>query len=145
MLKNIPSILTPELLKVLMEMGHGDEIVIADGNFPGASHTQHLIRCDGHDIPTLLDAVLKLLPLDPYVSQPVALMQVVKGDSVKPVIWEEYREIIKNYEPKAAESGFDMVERFAFYERAKKAYAVVMTGEQALYANILLKKGVVTE
>jgi L-fucose mutarotase len=145
MLKNIPSILTPELLKVLMEMGHGDEIVIADGNFPGASHTQHLIRCDGHDIPTLLDAVLKLLPLDPYVSQPVALMQVVKSDSVKPVIWEEYREIIKNYEPKASESGFDMVERFAFYERAKKAYAVVMTGEQALYANILLKKGVVTE
>jgi len=145
MLKNIPSILTPALLKVLMEMRHGDEIVIADGNFPGASHAQKLIRCDGHSIPKLLDAVLQLFPLDPYVPQPVALMQVVKGDSVIPVIWEEYREIIKKHEPKAAEAGFDMVERFVFYERAKKAYAVVMTGEQALYANILLKKGVVTE
>jgi L-fucose mutarotase len=145
MQKNIPSILTPELLKVLMEMGHGDEIVIADGNFPGASHAQRLIRCDGHGIPKLLDAILQLLPLDLYVTQPVALMQVVEGDPVKPVIWDEYHEIIKKYEPKAEEVGFDMLERFAFYERAKKVYAVVMTGEQALYANILLKKGVVAE
>lgn len=144
MLKNIPSVLPPELLKVLMEMGHGDEIVIADGNFPGASIAdKHLIRCDGHGVPEILEAVMKLLPLDQYVEQPVALMQVVPGDNVQPTIWSEYEKIINEYEPTGMKNGFDMVERFAFYERAKKAYAVVMTGESAIYANIILKKGVV--
>lgn len=143
MLKNIPSVLPPELLKILMEMGHGDEIVIADGNFPGASIAKNLIRCDGHGVPTILEAVMKLLPLDQYVEQPVALMEVVPGDNVVPTIWEDYREIINKYEPNGMKNGFDMVERFAFYERAKKAYAVVMTGESAIYANIILKKGVV--
>ena len=146
MLKNIPKILSPELLKVLMEMGHGDEIVIADGNFPAASvaqatSTKILVRADGHGVPELLDAILTLFPLDQYVQHPVALMQVVPGDDVKPVIWDKYREIIKKHE--SAFSGFENVERFAFYERAKKAFAIVATGEPALYANIILKKGVV--
>lgn len=147
MLKNISSIIPPELLKILMEMGHGDEIVIADGNFPGASITasanSKLVRCDGHGVPEILEAVMKLLPLDQYVEQPVALMQVVPGDNVQPTIWAEYESIINKYEPNGMKNGFDMVERFAFYERAKKAYAVVMTGESAIYANIILKKGVV--
>lgn len=144
MLKTIPSIFPPELLKILMEMGHGDEIVLADGNFPGASCAQRLVRCDGHGIPPLIDAVLRLLPLDSYVPQPAALMKVVSGDPVKPAIWNTYREIAARHEPEADAAGFEMVEWFAFYERARKAYAVVMTGEQALYANILLRKGVVT-
>lgn len=143
MLKGIPSILPPELLKVLMEMGHGDEIVISDGNFPGASIARRLVRCDGHNVPELLDAVLKFFPLDPYVTAPVALMQIVPGDKVETPIWDEYRKIIKKYEP--VSNSIENIERFAFYERASKAYAVVTTGEKALYANIILKKGVVIE
>jgi len=143
MLKGIPSILSPELLKILMEMGHGDEIVIADGNFPAASIAQRLVRCDGHGVPVLLDAILKLFPLDSYVDHPVALMEVVPGDPVKPVIWDEYRTIVDKHEKSPV--GIEHVERFAFYERARKAYAVIATGEEALYANIILKKGVVKE
>lgn len=143
MLKGIPKVLPPELLKILMEMGHGDYIVLADGNFPGAALAQRLVRCDGHGVPEILDAVLKLMPLDSYVEKPVALMEVVPGDNVVPVIWDTYREIIKKYEPE--NNGIDNMERFAFYEKAKKAYAVVMTGESALYANIILQKGVVVE
>ena len=142
MLKGIPSILSPELLKVLDEMGHSDEIVIADGNFPGASHAQRLIRLDGHNVPEILDAILQLFPLDRYVAAPVALMEVVKGDPVVPVIWEEYKKIIAAHEE---DIQIENIERFAFYERAKKAYAVITTSEKALYANIILKKGVVTE
>ena len=142
MLKGIPSILSPELLKVLDEMGHSDEIVIADGNFPGASHAQRLIRLDGHNVPEILNAVLQLFPLDRYVAAPVALMEVVKGDPVVPVIWEEYKKIIVAHEE---DIQIENIERFAFYERAKKAYAVITTSEKALYANIILKKGVVTE
>lgn len=143
MLKGIPPIIPPELLKILMEMGHGDEIVIADGNFPAASIAQRLVRCDGHGIPELLDAILKFFPLDPYVDAPVALMQVVPGDPVETPIWDVYKEIVTKHEPK--NNKFENIERFAFYERAKKAYAVVATGEKALYANIILKKGVVVE
>ena len=142
MLKGIPSILSPGLLKVLDEMGHSDEIVIADGNFPGASHAQRLIRLDGHNVPEILNAVLQLFPLDRYVAAPVALMEVVKGDPVVPVIWEEYKKIIAAHEE---DIQIENIERFAFYERAKKAYAVITTSEKALYANIILKKGVVTE
>jgi L-fucose mutarotase len=142
MLKNIPSILSPELLKILMEMGHGDEIVIADGNFPAASIAQRLIRLDGHGVCPVLEAILRLFPLDPYVEKPVSLMQVVPGDTVKTPIWDEYRKILRASGEPFKE--FDMVERFAFYERAKKAYAVIATGESALYANIILKKGCVT-
>ncbi|NLE24010.1 MAG: L-fucose mutarotase [Clostridiaceae bacterium] len=143
MLKGIPSIIPPELLKILMEMGHGDEIVISDGNFPAASIAQRLVRCDGHGIPEILDAVLKFFPLDPYVDAPVQLMQVVPGDPVETPIWDVYKDIINKYEAKS--NKIENIERFAFYERAKKAYAVVATGEKALYANIILKKGVVVE
>ena len=141
MLKHIPNILSPDLLKILTEMGHGDEIVIADGNFPAASIAQRLVRLDGHNVPEVLDAILKFFPLDIYVKNPVGLMEVVPGDNVKPVIWEEYRKII--VESKEPFKEFEHIERFAFYERAKKAYAVIATSESALYANIILKKGVV--
>jgi L-fucose mutarotase len=141
MLKGISPVISPELLKILMEMGHGDEIVIADGNFPAASVAQRLVRADGLDIPVLLTATLQLFPLDSYVEKPVALMAVVPGDPYQPVIWNEYRTIIKKAE--SAFTDFEYVERFAFYERAKKAYAVLASSEMALYANIILKKGVI--
>ncbi|HTX99555.1 MAG TPA: L-fucose mutarotase [Bacteroidota bacterium] len=141
MLKGIPTVLSPELLKVLMEMGHGDELVLADGNFPSASIAQRLIRLDGLPLPKVLKSILKLFPLDTYVEKPVSLMALVAGDNVQPVIWEKYRTILlASREPF---KDFEYVERFAFYERARKAYAVVATGETALYANIILKKGVV--
>lgn len=140
MLKGIPSIISPELLKIMMEMGHGDEIVIGDGNFPGKSINANCVRCDGHNVPELLEAMLKLFPLDTY-AKPVYIMEKVPGDTVKTPIWDEYRKLVKPY----TNEELEQVERFAFYERAKKAYAVVMTGETALYANIILKKGVVTE
>lgn len=141
MLKGIPSILSPELLKILMEMGHGDELVIGDGNFPAASMAQRLVRLDGHGVPEILDAIMALYPLDQYVSSPVGLMQVVpdSGDP-EPPIWQEYQRILDKHEPG---KGIEQIERFAFYERAKEAYAVVATGETATYANIILKKGVV--
>lgn len=138
-MKGIPAILSPELLKILMEMGHGDELVIGDGNYPAASTAKRLVRLDGHGVCEILDAILKFFPLDSFVEEPVNLMEVVGGEFV-PEIWDEYRAIIKKYEPDA-KVGF--VERFAYYERAKQAYAVVATGETALYANVILKKGVV--
>ena len=140
MLKGIPKIISPELLKTLMEMGHGDEIVIADGNFPGERISKRCIRCDGHGTVELLEAILKLFPLDTY-EKPVYIMEKVPGDTVQTPIWEEYARIIKPY----TEEGIQSIERFSFYERSKSAYAVVMTGESALYANIILKKGVVTD
>ena len=141
MLKNIPSIISPELLKILMEMGHGDEIVIGDGNFPAASIAQRLVRLDGHGVPEILDAVLSLMPLDTYVDAPVALM-ANGSDGETPPIWNEYEQIVKKHE---GSREFELVERFSFYDRAKKAYAVIATGETAIYANIILKKGVVKE
>jgi L-fucose mutarotase len=141
MLKRIPNVISPELLKILMEMGHGDELVIADGNFPAASMAQRLVRADGLGGATMLDAILQLLPLDRYVPMPVALMAVVAGDTVQPVIWDEYRTIITQHEPSFKD--FELVERFAFYERAKQAYAVLATSEAAQYANVILKKGVI--
>ena len=143
MLKGIPSVLSPDLLKVLMEMGHGDEIVLADGNYFVGGHAPKVVRADGLGIPELLDAILKFFPLDPYVSHPVALMQVTPGDPVKTPIWDEYKNIIRKYNPDFTET--EHMERFAFYERARKAYVTITTGERALYANILLKKGVITE
>jgi len=141
MLKGIPSILSPELLKILMEMGHGDEIVIGDGNFPAASHAQRLVRCDGHGVPEVLEAILKLFPLDTFVEKPVALMAKVPGDNYEPVIWETYKSIVRSFDERAAD--FEFVERFQFYERTRKAYAVIATGETARYANIILKKGII--
>ena len=141
MLKNIPSIISPDLMKVLMEMGHGDEIVLADGNFPATSLTDNLVRCDGLEIPNLLEAVLHFFPIDTYVEHPVQLMAVVQGDSVKPEIWKEYEEIICRQTK--LKVPFEYMDRFSFYERAKQAFAVVATSEKAQYANIILKKGVV--
>jgi L-fucose mutarotase len=142
MLKGIPSILSPELLKILMEMGHGDEIVIVDGNFPAASTAQHLVRSDGNGSLELLDAILQLLPLDKYVDQPAALMAVVPGDPIDPqMVWDGFKQVVTKWEPEFG--GFEFVERFAFYERAKKAYAIVASSETAQYANIILKKGIV--
>lgn len=140
MLKGIPKIITPELLKILCEMGHGDEIVIADGNFPSASMGKRVIYLSGNGACEVLEAVLKLMPLDTY-SKPAYLMEVVPGDDVKTPIWDEYKTIVSEY----TNEDFEHIERFAFYERAKNAYAVIATGEGALYANVLLKKGVVTE
>ncbi|MBQ7961870.1 MAG: L-fucose mutarotase [Clostridia bacterium] len=142
MLKNIPSIISPELLKILHEMGHSDEIVIGDGNFPAASNAKRLVRADGHGVPELLDAILQLFPLDTYVEAPVMLMQVTPGDDVDPVIWKEYRKIVDKHQD---DVNFEEIERFAFYERARDAYAIVATGESALYANVILKKGVVKQ
>lgn len=139
MLKGIPAIISPELLKILCEMGHGDEIVIGDGNFPAASNAQRLIRCDGHGVPEILDAVTKLIPLDTYVDSPAVLMATTKGDPT-PVIWAEYEDIINKNN---GETNISQIERFAFYERTRSAYAVIATSESALYANIILKKGVV--
>lgn len=144
MLKGVSPLISPALLKVLCEMGHGDELVIADGNFPCESIGKEaiVIRADGHGVPELLDAILKLIPLDAYVEKPVALMEVVPGDTCPtPEIWEVYKQILAKHE--ADHCDIEMTERFAFYERAKKAYLIVATGETAIYANILLKKGVV--
>ena len=144
MLKGIPKILSPDLLKVLCEMGHGDRIVIADGNFPVESVGKGLkiIRMDGHNACDILEAILQVFPLDTYVEKPVSLMQVVPGDNVETPIWSEYQRIVSAADARG-ENGIGQIERFAFYEEAKKAYAIVATGESALYANIMLQKGVV--
>lgn len=144
MLKNIPPILSPQLLKVLCEMGHGDRIVLGDGNFPSQSIGKGLeiLRADRCAIPELLDAILQFFPLDPYVEKPVTLMEVVPGDPVETPIWDEYARIVQRYDPRGADA-IGHVERFAFYEQARRTYAVIATGEKALYANIILQKGVV--
>lgn len=144
MLKGIPKILSPELLKVLCEMGHSDRLVIADGNSPSESMGKNakVIRCDGHGVPELLEAILTVFPLDTYVENPVSLMQVMPGDNVETPIWDEYKEIISKYDERG-EKAIGQTERFAFYDDAKTAYAIIATGESALYANIMLQKGVV--
>ncbi|MFD1677379.1 RbsD/FucU family protein [Alicyclobacillus fodiniaquatilis] len=140
MLKGIPRILSPELMKILMEMGHGDEIVLADSNFPAASCARKLVRADGHAMLDLLDAILAFFPIDTYTAYPVTLMQVVPGDPM-PAIWEKYRQILIHHGIQISKLGF--VERMAFYEKARQSYAIVATGEESLYANIVLKKGVI--
>ena len=142
MLKGIPEIITPELLRVLAEMGHTDELTIGDGNFPGHTYGKHIIRMDGHGVPEILDAILKLFPLDTYVDHPCTLMGVVKGDPVETPIWDEYKKIVAKYDGRAAEA-FGSVERFAFYDEARKTYCILQSGETAIYANIILQKGVV--
>ena len=140
MLIGIPKIVPPELLRILAEMGHGDEIVLADGNFPAASIGRHLVRCDGSNVTELLDALLQLIPLDTFVPRPVGLMQVVPGDDYTPEIWEKYLRVLRSH---GHVDVVDHIERFAFYDRARKAYAVVATGEMARYANVILKKGII--
>ncbi len=142
MLKNISPLLSPDLLKILCEMGHGDEIVIADGNFPAESNNNRVIRMDGHGGVEVLKAVLSVFPLDSYADANAILMEIVPGDNVPTPIWDEYADALTAAEGDMARIGH--IERFAFYERAKKAYAVIATGEGALYANIIVKKGVIT-
>lgn len=142
MLKGISPLISPELLKVLCEMGHGDEIVLADANFPAESMGQRVVRADGIGAAELLRAILPLFPLDQYDESNFVLMSVVPGDPTVPVIWDEYRATLTAYEPDAK---IQTIDRFAYYERAKKAYFIVATGESAQYANILLKKGVIRQ
>ena len=143
MLKGIPSIISPELLKILMEMGHGDEIIIADGNFPGASLANKLVRLDRHTGPKVLEAVLKLLPLDTYADNFVLMQKMECDKNMEIPVWKDYERIAA-----AGDKGFSKltyIDRFEFYERAKKSYAIIATSETAQYANILLKKGLVLE
>ena len=139
MLKGISPLLSPELLKILCEMGHGDELVIGDGNFPAAANAKRLVRADGVGVPALLEAILPLFPLDSYVDEPVLLMATTAGDPT-PEIWQTYDEQIKTL---GGGAKIGQIDRFAFYERARNAYAVVASGESAVYANVILKKGVV--
>ena len=142
MLKGVPSIIPPELLKLLCELGHGDEFTIGDANFPGHTCSDTVIRMDGHGATDILDAVLQLIPLDQYSNKPAALMSVVPGDTVETPIWNEYKQIISKYD--ARSDLIENIERFAFYDRVKeKSRFVIMSGEKALYANIIIKKGVI--
>ena len=139
MLKNVPKLLGPELLKILCEMGHGDEIVIADANFPAENYGKRVIRADGIGGIEMLDAVLKMIPLDTYADENFLLMQTV-GHDPTPTIWAKYYDVANANDDNLRAGN---MERFAFYERAKEAYAVIATGEEAVYANIILKKGVI--
>jgi L-fucose mutarotase len=147
MLKGISSVLSPELIKVLCEMGHSDVIVLGDGNFPGSRYAKEggsiFLRADGHGVSILLDAVLQLIPTDTYVDTPVMLMQKMECDrDLKCSIWDEYKAIVAKYDPRG-EKAIGFYDRFEFYEQAKKAYCIVQTGESAIYANVLIQKGVI--
>ena len=144
MLKGIPEILSPELLKVLCEMGHSDRLVIADGNFPVMSMGKNaqIIRMGGHGVPEILDAILRVFPLDTYIEKPVNLMEVMPGDDVQTPIWDVYKKTVEKYDERG-KNAIGEIERFKFYEETKTAYAVIATSEKALYANIMLQKGVV--
>lgn len=146
MLKGVPKILSPELLKVLCEMGHSDRLVVADGNFPAESMGKDaiVIRMDGHGACEILEAILKVFPLDTYVEHPVNLMEVMPGDPVETPIWDEYEKIVAAADERG-KAAIGQIERFAFYDEAQKVYAIIATGETALYANIMLQKGVVVD
>ena len=140
MLKGISHLISPALLEVLARMGHGDEIVLADAHFPGETFNSRVIRADGLRIPDLLEAILPLFELDSYVDAPLMMMAAVEGDTLDPKVEASYRESIAKTNPDAAP--IRRIDRFAFYDRTKSAFAVVMTGETAKYGNIILKKGV---
>jgi L-fucose mutarotase len=142
MLKGIPNIISPDLMKILMEMGHGDEIVIADGNFPAESLGKRVIRSDGHDGVEILKAILKFFPLDKYVDSPVILMEP-KDKDMKIPIWNDYRDIINKYSEN--KTNIKQISRNEFYKRSEKAYAIIASSELQLYANIILKKGVISK
>jgi L-fucose mutarotase len=141
MLKSIPPVISPELMSILMRMGHGDEIVLADGNFPAESCAQRVVRADGHGVVELLDAIMRFFPLDDFVDHPASVMQPVDPGAADPPIWSEYRKVLEHHEARTVE--LRPIERFRFYDFAKAAYAIVATGETAIYANLILKKGVV--
>ena len=142
MLKGISPVLSPELLKILAEMGHGDELVIADGNFPGASVGQRTVRLDGHGGRQVMEGIIDLFPLDDFVEKPLAVMEVPEGmfPGNRAPIWEDYLAAARRDLPRAE---FAFMEHEAFIDRCRRAYCVVQTGEGALYANIILRKGVV--
>lgn len=141
MLRGLNPLLSPDLLKVLRAMGHGDDIVLADANFPGTSHARELVRLDGISATDVLEAVLEVMPLDTFVPDPAITMQVVgEADETPPVV-ARFQEIVDQVVDNSATLA--SVERHAFYERARGAFAIVQTGETRLYGNIILKKGVV--
>jgi L-fucose mutarotase len=140
-LRGIAPCISPELLKILAEMGHGDEIVLADAHFPGHTMGQRVLRADGLSVATLLDGILPLFDLDTY-ADPLVMMEAVSGDRLDPAVEEEYLRVVHRHVPEARSPV--RVDRFAFYERARTAFAVVMTGETRKYGNLLLKKGVTT-
>ena len=152
MLKNIPPILSPELLKVLCEMGHGDRICIGDGNFPGASMAKAnnecatecvFIRADGHGVNELLDAILQVIPLDKYVEHPVMLMETMECDRDMDIpVWEDYKKTVAKYDERGADA-FGAYERFEFYRQARQCYCILQSGETQVYANVILQKGVI--
>jgi L-fucose mutarotase len=140
MLRGISPLLSPDLLATLHRMGHGDEIVLADAHFPGDTCNSRVIRADGLAIPPLIEAILPLFVLDPYVEDPIVMMAAVPGDELDPAVLARYRAAIERRAPDAPPTRH--IERFACYDRAKAAFAVVLTGETAKYGNIILKKGV---
>jgi L-fucose mutarotase len=141
MLKNIPETLSPDLLKIMMEMGHLDELVIGDGNFPGASNARRLVRCDGLGIVRILNDILQFFPLDDISENCISLMKVTRAGYENPPIWEEYKTAIQKWDGRT--DCIEILPRSEFYERARLAYAVIATSESALFGNIILKKGVV--
>jgi L-fucose mutarotase len=141
MLVGISPLIGPELLSILCRMGHGDEIVLADAHFPGESCSRRCLRADGLLIADLLEGILPLFALDTYVDHPVATMAPVPGDQLDPAVESSYRQVIDRHWPDTP--AIEQVERFAFYERTREAFAVVMTGDTAKYGNIILKKGVI--
>ena len=143
MLRNIPKNISPELMKTLLEMGHGDEIVFADANFPAHSVGKRIIHADGDTVVTLLQSILPFFPLDTFDSQNAFLMQVVPGKGEPPSVWNTYEKLIRNFDAEKAFLNFTFLERQAFYERAQRAYSVVATGEKQKYANLILKLGLV--
>lgn len=140
MLIGISPLISPELLSTLYRMGHGDEIVLADAHFPGETYAKRILRADGLRIHDLLDAVLPLFVLDSYVESPLIMMAAVSGDQLDSVVETSYRKAVDKHWPNTPP--IQQIERFAFYERAKQAFAILMTGETAKYGNIILKKGV---
>lgn len=140
MLKGISPLLSPELLATLCRMGHGDELVLADAHFPGDTMGRRVLRADGIKIADLIDAILPLYELDSYVASPAIMMAPVQGDNLDPSVEKAYRAAIDRHAP--ATPAIARIDRFAFYDRARDAFAVVMTGEIAKYGNIILKKGV---
>ncbi|NGP19397.1 RbsD/FucU family protein [Devosia aurantiaca] len=140
MLKNIPPLLGPQLLSTLRAMGHGDEIVIADANFPAEFLGPLTMRADGISATDMLEAVLTVMPLDEFVDEAAIGMAVVGNPDAREPIYDAFQDIITRHEPKMS---FTTIERFAFYDRARKAAAVIQTGESRLYANIILKKGII--
>jgi L-fucose mutarotase len=158
MLKGIPTVISPELMYALMSMGHGDEIVIADGNFPAASNAQRLIRADGLGVCELLKAIMKFFPLDTFVEDHAVIMEVAdpfdkqchlelakdltSSKAEKPPIWAEFKKVLDEAEKRSVQ--LTPIERHQFYERSRNAYCIIATSETALYANLILKKGVVT-